>query len=56
VYNIQGVLGAITESVASAVFVTEVSYVLPEPVLLLLPAAVFTMHLAFGTAQLLKVK
>ncbi|KAK7088556.1 hypothetical protein V1264_022464 [Littorina saxatilis] len=51
---VMGILGSISESVAGVVFATEISYVLPEPVLLLLPAAVFTLHLMLSTSAKLR--
>nr|KAG5697144.1 hypothetical protein BaRGS_015279 [Batillaria attramentaria] len=53
---VDGILGSVSESVAGAVFASEISYVLPEPVLLLLPAAVYTMHLIMATSDNMKVK
>lgn len=51
-----GMLGSVSESVAGAVFASEISYVLPEPVLLLLPAAVYTLHLITASSHNIKQK
>lgn len=51
----QGILASVSESVAIAVFASEISYLLPEPVLLMLPATVITLHAIIQTSHRIKV-